>query len=630
MKRKFAAVMLSALAALLLGLSVFFVACEGGTESGGQDTEQGGETGGETGDEEQGDGEETQEPAYTLTYELTGDYYTVTGIESAAEAAEVVIPSSYQGVPVRAVAPHAFWGETFITEIEIPGSIAEIGNYAFQNCTALSSVTIGDGASGFGTGIFLNCTGIREATVPASAVSLLPKENLQTLTVTSGTIGSGALAGCAQLTSLTAPAVGVLGGLFGDTKGVLQSLTLTDCTVIAASAFAGFTALSEIDLPDTITSIGAGALEGTAYFADEANRRFGICYVGQYLFAVSSEAEGYCPVGEGTKVIADEAFKNCTAITEISLPESLITIGASAFSGCGGLTEIAIPASVEHIGRSVFSGCSALTKVNYNAVSAADLGPGSDVFYGTGSASDGFAVVFGESVKSIPAYLFGDCVDLTGVTIGGNVTSIGSSAFRNCRGLKGIAIPASVTSIGEYAFSGCSNLAEVTIEAGATSIGSHAFYNCSSLTEVTMGAGVTSIGAYAFYSCSSLAEITIPEGVTSIGDRAFCNCSGLTEIKLPSSVTSIDSYAFSGCSSLTGITIPEGVTSIDPYAFSNCSKLTSVTFKNTEGWRHASTSTASGTEFASSDLADPSTAADYLTTTYVYDYWHRSAQAAGE
>ena len=606
MKRKFAAVMLSALAALLLGLSVFFVACEGGTESGGQDTEQGGETGGETGDEEQGDGEETQEPAYTLTYELTGDYYTVTGIESAAEAAEVVIPSSYQGVPVRAVAPHAFWGKTFITEIEIPGGIAEIGNYAFQNCTALSSVTIGDGASGFGTGIFLNCTGIREATVPASAVSLLPK-NLQTLTVTSGTIGAGALAGCAQLTSLTAPAVGVLGGLFGDTKGVLQSLTLTDCTEIAASAFAGFTALREIDLPDTITSIGAGALEGTAYFADEANWRFGVCYIGQYLFAASSGTEGYCPVGEGTKVIADEVFKNCTAITEISLPESLITIGASAFSGCGGLTEIAIPASVEQIGRSAFSGCSALTKVNYNAVSAADLGPGSDVFYGTGSASSGFAVVFGESVKSIPAYLFGDCVDLTGVTIGGNVTSIGSSAFRNCRGLKEIAIPASVTSIGEYAFSGCRNLTEVTIEAGATSIGSHAFYNCSNLTEVTMGAGVTSIGASAFENCSDLMEITIPEGVTSIGR-----------------------YAFSGCSSLTGITIPASVTSIDPYAFEKCSNLTSVTFKNTEGWRHASSSTASGTEFASGDLADPSAAADYLTTTYVYDYWHRSAQTEGE
>ena len=599
MKRKFAAVMLSALAALLLGLSVFFVACEGGTESGGQDTEQGGETGGETGDEEQGDGEETQEPAYTLTYELTGDYYTVTGIESAAEAAEVVIPSSYQGVPVRAVAPHAFWGKTFITEIEIPGGIAEIGNYAFQNCTALSSVTIGDGASGFGTGIFLNCTGIREATVPASAVSLLPK-NLQTLTVTSGTIGAGALAGCAQLTSLTAPAVGVLGGLFGDTKGVLQSLTLTDCTEIAASAFAGFTALREIDLPDTITSIGAGALEGTAYFADEANWRFGVCYIGQYLFAASSGTEGYCPVGEGTKVIADEVFKNCTAITEISLPESLITIGASAFSGCGGLTEIAIPASVEQIGRSAFSGCSALTKVNYNAVSAADLGPGSDVFYGTGSASGDFAVVFGESVKSIPAYLFGDCVDLTGVTIGGNVTSIGSSAFRNCRGLKEIAIPASVTSIGEYAFSGCRNLTEVTIEAGATSIGSHAFYGCSSLTGITIPEGVTSIGASAFENCSDLMEITIPEGVTSIGRYAFC-----------------------GCSSLTGITIPEGVTSIDPYAFSNCSNLTSVTFKNTEGWRHASTSTASGTEFASGDLADPSTAADYLKSTYFYYYWRR-------
>ena len=68
---------------------------------------------------------------------------------------------------------------------------------------------------------FLNCTGIREATVPASAVLAAPEEFADPHGNERKTIGAGALAGCAQLTSLTAPAVGVLGGLFGDTKGVL-------------------------------------------------------------------------------------------------------------------------------------------------------------------------------------------------------------------------------------------------------------------------------------------------------------------------------------------------------------------------------------------------------------------------
>ena len=379
MKRKFAAVMLSALAALLLGLSVFFVACEGGTESGGQDTEQGGETGGETGDEEQGDGEETQEPAYTLTYELTGDYYTVTGIESAAEAAEVVIPSSYQGVPVRAVAPHAFWGKTFITEIEIPGALPRSGTMPFRICTALSSVTIGDGASGFERAFFLNCTGIREATVPASAVSLLPK-NLQTLTVTSGTIGAGALAGCAQLTSLTAPAVGVLGGLFGDTKGVPA---VFDAIRTARRSPPRLLPVS----PRSARSICRKQSRRSARARSRARHILQTRQIGGSASVISGsicsrrlpERKGTVPSGKGQKSLPTRCSKIVRRLRKFASGKSDHDrrVCIQRLRRAHGDRD---PRKRRANREIAFSGCSALTKVNYNAVSAADLGPGAMCF----------------------------------------------------------------------------------------------------------------------------------------------------------------------------------------------------------------------------------------------------------
>ena len=90
-------------------------------------------------------------------------------------------------------------------------------------------------------------------------------------------------------------------------------------------------------------------------------------------------------------------------------------------------------------------------------------------------------------------------------------------------------------------------------------------------------------------------------------------------------VVSIGSDAFEYCSSLTSVTIPNSVTSIGKYAFSGCSSLTSVTFENPNGWWYSSSSTAtSGTSISSSSLANTSTAAKYLTSTYYSYYWKRS------
>lgn len=96
------------------------------------------------------------------------------------------------------------------------------------------------------------------------------------------------------------------------------------------------------------------------------------------------------------------AFYDCTSLTDITIPNSVTSIGSSAFSGCTGLTNIEIGESVTAIGNSAFYGCTRLTKINWNAKNVADFISSSNVFYNVGISGDGVEVVFGDSVEHIP------------------------------------------------------------------------------------------------------------------------------------------------------------------------------------------------------------------------------------
>jgi len=246
--------------------------------------------------------------------------------------------------------------------------------------------------------------------------------------------------------------------------------------------------------------------------------------------------------------IGSDAFSGCSALTTITLPNSVESIGAGAFSGCSALTSITIPNSVTSIERYTFYGCSSLK-----------------------------SITIPNSVTSIERDTFSGCSGLTSITIPDSVTSIGGDAFFCCSSLTSITLPNSVTSIGYGAFGGCSSLTSITLPNSVTSIGNGAFSGCSSLTSITIPNSVTSIGSSAFSCCSSLTSIIIPNSVTSIGSYAFEDCTGLTSITLPNSVTSIGSSTFSRCSSLTSITLPNSVTLIGDYAFFHCSSLTTLT-----------------------------------------------------
>ena len=91
-------------------------------------------------------------------------------------------------------------------------------------------------------------------------------------------------------------------------------------------------------------------------------------------------------------------------------------------------------------------------------------------------------------------------------------------------------IPDTVTTIEAYAFSECVNLTSLVIGNGVASIKDHAFEECRSLTNIVVGDGVTSIGGAAFLGCDSLTSVVIGDRVTSIGGKAFDLCLSLKDV----------------------------------------------------------------------------------------------------
>lgn len=276
------------------------------------------------------------------------------------------------------------------------------------------------------------------------------------------------------------------------------------------------------------------------------------------------------PGGMGITGIGENAFNGCDKLTDIMIPDSVITIGDRAFYWCDNLTEITIPDSVTSIGERIFENCSGLISVY--------IGNGLTrisrcTFLGCKSL---IKVHIGSSVTDIGGAAFRECSSLTEISLPDSVASIGEGAFLDCSSLTKIIIPKNITRIGNRAFSWCSDLTEITIPDGVNGIGEEAFEHCSELKEITIPGSVTTIGSGAFTWCTSLTSLTIPDGVNSIGDRAFSDCSSLTNLTIPDSVTSIGEEAFSSCDSLKKFYLPAHMKSIGSEAFKECFDLRAI------------------------------------------------------
>ena len=290
--------------------------------------------------------------------------------------------------------------------------------------------------------------------------------------------------------------------------------------------------------------------------------------------------------------IGSSAFRNCTGLTSITIPNSVNKIDEYAFSYCDDLNEVNI------------SDLSAWCKIDFVGISANPLSYGAKLKLNDIEITN---LIIPNDISQIKDIAFYGCIGLTSITIPNSVTKIGGGAFYGCIGLTSITIPNSVTEIGGGAFRYCSGLTSVTIGNLATKIGGAAFedtgwYNNQSdgilyLDNYCLGykgnkptdilsikEGTRLISDCAFFDCSGMTEVSIPNSVTSIGDSAFESCDALTSVTIGNSVTSIGDGAFSHCFGLKSISIPNSVISIEDDAFRGCDGLSEVNISDLSAW----------------------------------------------
>lgn len=180
-------------------------------------------------------------------------------------------------------------------------------------------------------------------------------------------------------------------------------------------AFCSCRNLSNITLPNNITSIGEQAFANTEYYNNTSNWENDTLYIGNCIIKGKTALSGELYIKPNTSVIADSAFVECRQLTRVIIPNSVITIGRNAFNDCTSLTEIDIPDSVRQISDRAFHYCSNLTSVE-----------------------------IGNGVKTIGESAFEDCGKLYNVKLGNSVEVIGKRAFFRCHKLTSIRLPASV------------------------------------------------------------------------------------------------------------------------------------------------------------------------------------------
>lgn len=495
------------------------------------------------------------------------------------------------------IGSYAFEGCTSLNDsvLDTVGGVQSIGNRAFAECEAFTEAVIPDSVTSVGNNIFYDCPNIQSLTVEES--SIYADSYSYTLSDLFGASGQGN-------SSYDSSSGGYVYEFYNAYNGyvptALTSVTFGNVESVPNNAFRGMTELTDVSLEFF-----------NAYSTTQS--------IGNYAFYGCENLDTFTVTGgEYVDEIGDYAFSGCTLLPDdiFDYFTSITSIGDRAFEGCEAFTDVTIPDSVTSLGSNIFYDCTniqSLTVESYSYSSSTNNVTTIYSLFGATSQGDYVYDTDGNHYEFYYAYNGYVPTALTTVTLG-NVYRLANSAFRSMTELTDVTVNfvdaySSSSSypypyIGTYAFYECENLETLTLnsENGLYGVGTYAFAYCSSLTEIELpihsgfeASNSTStsynLPTNVFTGCTALAEVTmgapgsiysgstyymqnlLPGTVTTVNlkyygtlesgtynivDNLFYNCSNITEINFTGSeVNEIGSNAFYGCT-LTNTTTVDG------------------------------------------------------------------------
>jgi hypothetical protein len=504
-----------------------------------------------------------------------------------------IVPPEVTEIPLG-----AFAACVSLTTVTLPAGLTAIGDSAFTGCEALQTINLPDGLQTIDRGAFYGCTSLSAMVVPSQVTK----------------VGGSAWENCTGLTSLVLPdSILTLGesclknsGYFNrgenwsdgllylgnfliaaDPETVSGSITLREGILgMADGAFLDCTAVTSVQLPQTVTRIPQRAFQGCT---------------------------GLEMPNIQVKEIGISAFGGCTALTSVTLGDTVETVGREAFFDCTFLSQVTVENPELSIGDYAFGFYQGQT--SYEAVTPFVLRADDNSTAHTYATN---YTLFFQATGDAPV-LSGTCGEnLTWEQVGGVLTISGTGPMDDCTwddwkliqpwtdtvAISKVIVEEGVTRIGDYAFADITTLTQVSLPSTLTEIGTEAFEETSiqelilpensalttikpkafqkakHLTTVELPETVTTIGEEAFLECTSLRTISLPDGLKTLGEDAFRGCTALTEITLPGTIGSVPRGCFFGCASLQKVTMEEGISSIQGYAFYSCAALTDITWSS--------------------------------------------------
>lgn len=324
---------------------------------------------------------------------------------------------------VDSLGNNLFYKNLQLKNITIPTSVSSIGNGTFYECSALTSVTIPNSVTAIGSRAFVKCWDLKSINIPNSLKSI-GEDAFDDCTGLSRVDISNLISWCnIEFVNEKANPLAYAHNLY--LEGILiKDLEIPkSITHIKNWAFFGSSCFESISIPPSISEIGIDAFKGYNNLSK----------------VEISDLEAWCRIkfknnNSNPLYDAHYLYLNGEKITDLEIPNSIMTIYPGCFINCHGLKSVYIPKSVINIGIHCFYGCSNLKKVHLP-----------------------------DNLEIIQPFAFSRCFELSSISLPNSVKEIGMYAFSSCTSLESVIIPESVEMLGADAFSNCKSLKSVSL-----------------------------------------------------------------------------------------------------------------------------------------------------------------------